>query len=353
MLVLGKITNLISSISIYDYSDIHIKEDEKVAIRILGEIEFLDLTLRLKDIEIFLEEVGLKKSKDLLSGEEIDFSFSQQGYRYRGNIFHSMSKVSITLRRISYQIKDFKELGISINVESLSSYSGGLVFITGPTGSGKTTSLAAIIENINKNSKKHIITIEDPVEYTFENKNSIITQREVGKDTASFYHAIKSAMRQDPDIIVIGEVRDKETMRAALSAAQTGHLCFCTLHTLGAVATIDRILGFFSNDEKEKIGFELSMVLRAIFSQQLVKIGEKRIPVVEFMKVEKSISNIIKEGKINQIQNYIHINASKGLVSMDKELLKIYKKGLITKNKLRSICLDKEYIEKNINTIFF
>lgn len=349
--ILKTIMDIINDLSKCDYSDIHIKSGEKIAIRFLGEIHFLDYIVEYSDIVSFLEKViGISKYEN--ENFEKDFSFSYEKYRYRGNVFFSMGKISLSLRKISHEIKSFKELNIAIEEDFLCDFSSGLVFITGATGSGKTTSLAAIIQHINENSKKHIITIEDPVEYTFKNKKSIITQREVGRDTSSFSSAIKSSLRQDPDIIVIGEIRDKHTMKAAINAAQTGHLCFCTLHTIGAVSTIERILGFFSNEEKEEVRFELSMILKAIFSQQLVKIEEKRIPIVEFLSVEKSISNIIKEGKINQIQNYIHINSSKGLISMDSELLKIYYEGKITEKTIFKICLDKEYIQKNINKIF-
>ena len=268
-------------------------------------------------------------------------------------MFFNMGKTGISLRKISTEIKSFTELSIPVKVENLCGFSSGIVFITGPTGSGKTTSLAAIIDYINENSKRHIITIEDPIEFVFKNKNSIITQREVGKDTASFSDAIKSALRQDPDVIVIGEIRDKDTMINAISAAQTGHLCFCTLHTIGAVDTIERIMGFFSGDEKEKIRFEVSIVLKAILSQQLIKLEDSRLPIVEFIKIEKSISNIIKEGKINQIQNYIQINSSKGLVSMDSELLKMYYKGFINREDILRKCLDKEYVLKNIDKGIF
>lgn len=351
--ILGKIIDFIGDISTYAYSDIHIKENENIALRILGDIYFSNCFVELKDIEEFFKEINLDSVDYLKKVSEVDFSFYSSQFRFRGNIFFSMGRLSISLRRIDNTIKSFRELLIPIAVESLCNFSSGLVFITGPTGSGKTTSLAAIIDYINENSKRHIITIEDPIEFVFKNKNSIITQREVGKDTASFSDAIKSALRQDPDVIVIGEIRDKDTMINAISAAQTGHLCFCTLHTIGAVDTIERIMGFFSGDEKEKIRFELSIVLKAILSQQLIKLEDSRLPIVEFIKIEKSISNIIKEGKINQIQNYIQINSSKGLVSMDSELLKMYYKGFINREDILRKCLDKEYVLKNIDKGIF
>ncbi len=347
-----KIFDVIRNLDKYDYSDIHIKSGEKITIRLLGEIQFLDYVVEDSDIIVFLKEINLDISQCKNKILEKDFSFSDKESRYRGNLFLSMGKISLSLRKISYEIRTFEQLNIAIRERDLCDFSSGLVFITGATGSGKTTSLAAIIQYLNENSKKHIITIEDPVEYIFESKNSIITQREVGRDTTSFSNAIKSSLRQDPDVIVIGEIRDKNTMKAAINAAQTGHLCFCTLHTIGAVDTVDRILGFFSSEEKEEIRFELSMALRAIFSQQLVKVKGKRIPVLEFLNVGKSISNIIKEGKTNQIQNYIHINSSDGLISMDSELLKMYYEGKITEKTLLKICLDKEYVQKNINKKF-
>ena len=358
---MSRILDFIENLRDSDYSDIHIREGERISIRILGDIIRTDTVTEIKDITDFIKEIGLEFKDGFSSycdeeksdsSYERDFSFYYSGFRFRGNMFFNMGKTGISLRKISTEIKSFTELSIPVKVENLCGFSSGIVFITGPTGSGKTTTLAAIVQYINENCRKHIITIEDPIEFVFKNKNSIITQREVGKDTASFSDAIKSSLRQDPDVIIIGEVRDAETMRNAIRAAETGHLCFCTLHTVGSVSTVERIAGMFSGDEKERIKFELSTVLKAILSQQLLKVENRRVPVVEFLLTDKSVLNMIKEGKTGQIPNYIHTNSSKGLISMDTELLKVYSEGMISRDVLMNKCIDREYIGKSVSKRF-
>lgn len=344
---MGRIIDYIEENCDSIYSDIHIRESEYISVRNLGEIEFTKTKIDKEDIEEFIRHINLE-SKRNNEIKEHDFSFSIKGYRFRGNLFSFMGKKGISIRKIPKKICSFKELNIPIDIKQIGSLSSGIVFITGPTGSGKTTTLASIIQYINENMKKHIITLEDPIEYVFKNEKSIITQREVGSDTTSFSAAIKSSLRQDPDIIVIGEVRDAETMINAIQAAETGHLCFCTLHTVGAVASVERVLGMFSGEDKERIRYDMSVVLRAVLSQQLIKIEEQMIPVIEYMVSDKSASNMIKEGKTGQLQNHIHTGTDRGMISMDTFLLKLYFAGSISKDVVYEKCINHEYIRKYI-----
>lgn len=339
------IKNIIDEYSAVDFSDIHIREGQKLAFRYKGEILFTDYFIEFSDISVFLKLID---HQDLLTRlrleKEIDFVFEYKSYRYRGNIFLHKKAVAISMRKISKVIKSVKELKLPNKLIDMTKYSNGIVFITGPTGSGKTTTLAALIEYINLHCKKHIVTIEDPIEFIFENKSSMVTQREIKFDTEDFSDAIKSALRQDPDIIVVGEIRDEETMKMAIRAAETGHLCFCTLHTLGAAETIERIIGMFSFEEKEKVKYELTIVLRAIVSQRLILVEDKLLPVIELLLADKSVCNMIRESKINQIGNYIQTNISRGMISMDRELIKFYEEKKISYSQLESYCIDIECI---------
>ncbi|MEG0250390.1 MAG: PilT/PilU family type 4a pilus ATPase [Peptostreptococcus sp.] len=349
------IKNIIDEYNDMDFSDIHIREDKKLAFRYKGEILFTDYCINKSDIELFLKSIGCQELLSRLSFEkEIDFIFEYRNYRYRANIFLHTKLVGISMRKISKIIKTVNELGLPKILLDMTKYSSGIVFITGPTGSGKTTTLAALIEYINIHCKKHIVTIEDPIEYIFDSKESIITQREIKLDTDNFSNAIRSALRQDPDIIVIGEIRDEETMKMAIRAAETGHLCFCTLHTLGGAETIERIIGMFSFDEKSKIKHELTIVLRAIVSQRLILVDDEILPVIELLLADKSVCTMIKEDKVNQIANYIQTNISRGMISMDRDLIRLYNQNKISYEQLESYCIDIEHI-KNISskTVYF
>lgn len=340
-------------------SDIHILEDELLSYRTSMDIHFSSEVVYRKDIEEFLILINKEKLlDDVYKKYNIDYSFEIFDYRFRGNIFLDRKKIAISLRKISKEILALQSLGLPKEVEILSKMSSGLVFITGPTGSGKSTTMSSIIEHINRTNRKHIITIEDPIEQEFESKKSLINQREVGVDVDSFVSAIKSSLRQDPDIIVIGEIRDPETMKVAINAAETGHLCISTLHTLGAVNSIERVIGMFSREEQDSIRYELSLVLRGILSQQLVRTSIKNtpiIPVVELMIGDKSISNMIRDNKINQITNYIITNSEKNLISMDKELINLYKNRYISLDILLEKAIDKDYVSKKsmVNNLSF
>ncbi|WAW15042.1 type IV pilus twitching motility protein PilT [Peptostreptococcus equinus] len=331
-----------------DISDIHIRENEFIYIRKNGLLVKTDLMAKLNYIQEFFEEIDVdfeKILKKLNINKQVDFSFElrELGKRSRANIFFSMDRICVVIRLIKDNIDNLKALNISLKESDLSNFSSGLVFVTGPTGSGKTSTLAAIIEYINQNENKHIICLEDPIEYTYISKKSLITQVEVKNDSKDFKEALKSSLRQDPDIIVIGEIRDQNTLLTCLRAAESGHLCFCTLHTLGVASCVERVANMIDIRYISNMYFQISKLTRCIMSQQLIltNYGE-RVPVIEFANIDRSLENLIREGKLNQIQAYILTN--KNMISMDKELLKLYENRIISKKCLIRHCVDYDFI---------
>ncbi|WP_101772540.1 type IV pilus twitching motility protein PilT [Peptostreptococcus faecalis] len=346
---MDKITRLIKFIGDINFSDIHIRENENIYIRENGFIEESDEFVDKVEIEKFLNCIGKKELfKRVYSDKEIDFSFEQEERRFRGNIFLQNGKIGMVFRNIKSEILNLKSLGIPKVVERFTELNSGIIIITGPTGSGKTTTLAALVEHINMNHKKHIITIEDPIEYIYSNKLSIITQREIDRDSKNFNDALKFSLRQDPDVLVIGELRDEESVKIAMRAAETGHLCFCTLHTLGASNAIERIIDMFDSSESCKVRIQLSYVLKGVLSQQLIHTNKEVFVVVDILNVDKSVSNMIREGKCNQIDNYVLTNKSKGMVSMDEQIISLFKSKKIDINTLQGSCIDKESVMRKV-----
>ena len=224
----------------------------------------------------------------------------------------------------------------------------GLVLVTGPTGSGKSTTLASLINIINENQQRHIITLEDPIEYVHDHKQSLVNQREIGQDTESFNSALRAILRQDPDVILVGEMRDPETISIALTAAETGHLVFSTLHTVGAAKTIDRIVDMFPSEQQQQVRTQLSTVCEGVVSQQLIKTidGRKRVAALEVMVANPAIRNLIRENKTYQIQNIIQTGSKQGMQSMDQELVNLYRRGLISRDSVLSRCTDYEFTSR-------
>lgn len=263
--------------------------------------------------------------------KELDFSFGYQKMRFRTNIFYQKGYLSGSLRLISLTIKSINELGLPPILERFTLPSQGFVIITGPTGHGKSTTLAALIEHINNERSEHIITIEDPIEYVFEHKKSIISQREVGSDTNSFARALRSALREDPNVVLIGEMRDLETIDAALTLAETGHLVFTTLHTNSASQTADRIIDIFPPHQQQQVRMQLANVLLGVISQRLLpRVSGGRILSCEIMIANSAVRNTIREGKTHQLPNVIQTSASEGMISLDKVLAELVSKGEIT-----------------------
>ncbi|HIT73779.1 MAG TPA: PilT/PilU family type 4a pilus ATPase [Candidatus Fimicola cottocaccae] len=261
-----------------------------------------------------------------------DFSFSITGLsRFRVNTYKQRGSLAAVIRIIRFELPDYKKLNIPENVMSIADKTGGFVLVTGPAASGKSMTLACIIDAINEKRNSHIITLEDPIEYLHRHKNSIVSQRELEMDTASFVGALRAAMRQSPDVILVGEMRDFETIRTAVTAAETGHMIISTLHTVGAANSIDRIIDAFPVDQQQQIRVQLSMVLSAVISQQLIPtVDGKVIPAFEVMFVNSAIRNLIRESKIHQIDNVIMTSAKENMISMDTSILKLYTDGKIS-----------------------
>lgn len=334
-------------------SDIHMKVGSPPIIRVDGAlIEVSDDIIEPDDtIRILSTILTEEQHKRLQEKGELDFSYSVTGIgRYRVNAYRQRNTYCMAMRMVNFEIPTLKQLGIPEAISNMTSLKSGLILITGPTGSGKSTTLASMIQKINEERSEHIITLEDPIEYLFRNNKSIIGQREVGMDTNSFSNALRAALRQDPDIILVGEMRDLETIEIALTAAETGHLVLSTLHTLGAAKTIDRIIDAFPPYNKDQIRVQVASVLQGVVSQQLLPMrsGIGRVPACEIMIPTPGVRNLIREHKNHQIVNAIQTGKAQGMVLMDDSLRHLYRAGQITKDKCLEYSLDREDMIKQI-----
>lgn len=310
-------------------TDIHISADDYIYIRILGNLQKVsDNCLNSDQVLELINDILSQKSKENqsenisnITNHEIDTSRTYGNRSFRANIYHKSGKLSIAIRKLDENNIDIYNimnqwLADSV-VKKLLQASGGLILVTGPTGSGKSTTIAAMINWINNNLSQHIITLEDPVEYIFESNKSLISQREIGKDTADFSTGLRSLLRQNPDIILIGEIRDTETALAAINMAESWHLVFATLHTRNASQTVSRLASFASSDAKEELQLRLSMSLLGVLCQQLISKDDDLIAVYEYMYNNPAISNLIKKWEFNQIPNTIMVGKADGMISMD------------------------------------
>lgn len=286
----------------------------------------------------------------LLETGDDDFSFAIPGLsRFRVSAYKQRGALSAVIRIITFSLPEPSELGIPSNILSLDRFSKGLVLVTGPAGSGKSTTLACMIDDINRNLDKHIITLEDPLEFLHHHQKSIVSQREINVDTKSYVTALRAALRQSPDVILLGEMRDYETIQVAMTAAETGHLIFSTLHTIGSANTIDRIIDVFPPSQQRQIAVQLSMVLRAVVSQQLVPgTGGSLIPAFEIMTVTPAIRNMIRDNKIPQIDGIVYSSASDELISMDSSLARLYQENKITKDTALTYATNPEMLSKKL-----
>lgn len=283
---------------------------------------------------------------------ELDFSYAlPRRARFRVNIYRDRGAVAAAFRLIPQKIPTCKELNLPPLLEKLTDKPRGLILVTGPTGSGKSTSLAAMINYINMYRGVHIITIEDPIEYLHTHKNSLINQRELGGDTKSFGNALRASLREDPDVLLVGEMRDVETIGLAITAAETGHLVFATLHTNNAAESIDRIIDVFPPGQQEQIRVQLSNNLQAIISQQLLPkaTGKGRVPANEIMLASPAIRNLIREAKTHQIPSMIQTSGSMGMITMDQCLRDLFFKGLVTQEEIFMRCQNPEELKKMLN----
>ncbi len=316
-------------------SDLHITVGIPPSVRIHGEIHQLSEypPLTAKDTRALIYSIMTDAQKHKFEENwELDFSFGIKGIaRFRANVFMQRGAVAGVFRIIPYKIRSFEELGLPPVVKELTKLPNGLILVTGPTGSGKSTTLATMIDEINKTRKEHIITIEDPIEFLHDHKQCIVNQREVNSDTKSFAQALRSALREDPDIVLVGEMRDLETIETALRVAETGHLVFATLHTNSAVQTINRIIDVFPAHQQQQVRTQLSFVIQGILCQTLIpKIGGGRVLAMEILIPTPAIRNLIREDKLHQIYSQMQMGqAQYGMQTLNQSLFELYKKGLI------------------------
>lgn len=340
------ITELLSFAVKHKSSDLHLSADSPPMIRVDGDIRKINIpALSHKQVqELVYDIMNDRQRKEYEQNLEADFSFEVPDLaRFRVNVFVQNRGAGAVLRTIPSTVLTLEQLNAPDIFKTISENPRGLVLVTGPTGSGKSTTLAAMIDYINENKHHHILTIEDPIEFVHQNKRSLINQREVHRDTHSFSNALRSALREDPDVILVGEMRDLETIRLAMTAAETGHLVFGTLHTTSAPKTIDRIVDVFPGDEKPMVRSMLSESLRAVISQTLLKkVGGGRVAAHEIMIATPAIKNLIREDKIAQMYSSIQTGAAHGMQTLDQCLQNLVNKGLVSKLDAKSKAANKD-----------
>jgi len=332
-------------------SDLHVTAGVKAKLRVDGELRdsSIDYVLKPKDtLQIAYSILTENQKKKYETEDELDFSFGVQNLaRFRGNVYKQRGCVAMAIRQIPYEITSVEQLGLPPIVSTLADRPRGLVLITGPTGAGKSTTLAALIDKINRERRGHIITIEDPIEFIHRHRRCMVNQREVGADTQSFTRALKYALRQDPDTILIGEMRDLETISAALTIAETGHLVLATLHTNSAAESINRIIDAFPSHQQSQVRAQLSFVLEGVVTQILLpkKKGRGRIAASEIMICTPAVRAVIRDEKIHQIYSLMQAGKKHGMQTMNDSLQVLYLQGMITKEEaLRTSADPKEFL---------
>lgn len=334
-------------------SDIHFGAGIPPKLRINGKLVGLEMDA-MKPIEVaeLLGSVMNDKQKKVLKERgEVDFSYAHEICgRFRVNVFMDRGNMAAAFRRVDTVIPRPDQLGVPNSVVELYKRRRGLVLVTGPTGSGKSTTLASIINKANENRTDHIITLEDPIEYVHNHKKAIVNQREVGMDTLSYNNALRASLREDPDIILVGEMRDYETISIAVTAAETGHLVFSTLHTIGAASTIDRVIDVFPPHQQQQIRTQLSMVLVAVISQQLLPTadGKGRVAAFEVMIANPAIRSLIRDGKTHQIQATVQTSKAQGMITMDDALFDLYQGGVISRDMALTYAQEIDVLRKKL-----
>jgi len=316
-------------------SDLHMKAGSSPGFRIDGAVipqEEFGILPPEASSDLSRQLMGPEQWDRFLAEKDIDFSYAIKDLaRFRVNALHQRNAVGVVIRQIPDEIPDYKKLALPQITLDLASKPRGLVLVTGPTGSGKSTTLAAMIDYINQNESGHILTMEDPLEFVHKDKKCFVTQRQIGQDCSSFREGLRRALRQDPDVILIGEMRDLETISMAISAAETGHLVFGTLHTTSAISTVDRIIDVFPTDAQQQVRVQMAATLQGVISQTLVpKIGGGRVAVREILVGTDAVKSLVREGKSSQILNLMQTGRQFGMTTLEDELLKAYAAGLIT-----------------------
>ena len=332
----NSIDELLEHMVARDASDLHVTVGTPPVIRVRGEVERLDefAPLTSEDTQQLLYRIlSSEQQKHLEIKRQLDFSHSIPGLaRFRVNVYFQRESIGAAFRLIPAELKTLEELGMPPTLHLLTDKPRGLVLVTGPTGSGKSTTLAALIDEINRNRSEHILTIEDPIEFLHRHKRCIVNQREIGPDAVSFAEALRAALRQDPDVILVGEMRDLETIATALTAAETGHLVFGTLHTQSAPSTIDRIIDVFPAEQQEQIRIQIASSLQGVITQALLPTadGMGRVPALEVLLPDDAVRNLIRQGKVEQIYSVMQTNTSRGMQTMEQSLADLIQRGVVT-----------------------
>ena len=338
-----------------DASDIFIVAGRPLTYKTKGLMETLnDIKMLPKETFEFVTDIYSLANRDISHFEECgddDFSFAIPGIsRFRVSTFKQRGSYSAVIRVISFTLPHPSELMIPESVMNLANINNGMVLVTGPAGSGKSTTLACIIDKINHEREEHIITLEDPLEFLHRHESSIVSQREINTDTESYLTALRAALRQSPDVILLGEMRDYETINTAVTAAETGHVIFSSLHTIGAANTIDRIIDAFPASQQHQISIQLASVLQAVVSQKLLpSINEEVVPAFEIMVLTPAIRNLIRERKVHQIDGIIYTSQADNMIAMDTSIYNLYKEGVISKHTAISEATNPEMMAKRIN----
>ncbi|MBP3239399.1 MAG: PilT/PilU family type 4a pilus ATPase [Oribacterium sp.] len=332
-------------------SDIHLIEGLRIKCRLDGRIvDLAENVLTADDCEHLAKEMAGDNFDAIKEIGELDCGGNIASERVRINLFRQKGSISAAIRILSDKIPDLDVLGLPPVVSSFPTIQKGIILVTGENGSGKSTTLAAILDKINHTRNEHIITLEDPIEYVYSSDKCIINQREIGKDTESYANGLRAILREDPDVILIGEMRDLETIETALTAAETGHLVFATLHTNGAVSSIDRIVSVFPDSKQQQIRLQLAGALKAVLSQQLLvrAEGKGRCVAAEIMVMTNALQNLIREGKTHQMQSFMLSSADQGSLTMDNCLLKLAAERKISADTAVEAAVDQDYVKKRL-----
>src|SRR6266404_8010017 len=332
----NSIDELLEHMVARDASDLHVTVGTPPVIRVRGEIErvadYSPLTPE-ETQELLYRILSSEQQKNLEIKRQLDFSHSIPGLaRFRVNIYFQRESIGAAFRLIPNELKTLEELGLPSSLHQLAEKPRGIVLVTGPTGAGKSTTLAALIDEINRNRSEHILTIEDPIEFLHRHKKCIVNQREIGPDATSFGLALRAALRQDPDVILVGEMRDLETIGTALTAAETGHLVFGTLHTQSAPGTIDRIIDVFPGEQQEQVRVQIAGTLQGVVTQALLPTadGQGRVPALEILLPDDAVRNLIRQGKVEQIYSVMQTGTAKGMVTMEQSLAELVIRGIVS-----------------------
>ena len=350
------VQELLKDVVDMEASDVFIVAGSPCAVKVHGKIQlYNEQRLFPEDTETLIREIyklsGNEKNMDaFLDDGDDDFSFSiPQVGRFRMNVYMQRNSWAAVLRVVSFELPNPKDMNIPDTIINFASQKKGMILVTGPAGSGKSTTLSCIIDEINRTRNTHIITIEDPIEHLHRHQKSIVSQREVFHDTKDYVSALKAALREAPEVIMVGEMRDLETIDIAVTAAETGHLVFSSLHTVGAANTIDRMIDVFPSSQQQQIRVQLSMVLNAVVSQQLIPgVDGKMVPAFEIMICNQAIRTLIRDGKTHQIDNAISTNRQLGMITMDDAIINLYKQGKISKEIAIMYSSNPTQIEKRL-----